>query len=96
MRYGVITILIITLIMFLAQSCGQATVEYRTRTVYVPVSCPIPDIPKAQLEQIKKEDDYATVLNKLIHNYGLLKEENVKLWEIVNTCKNFEPENQNK
>jgi hypothetical protein len=69
-------------------SCGQAVIQ--TRYLYKPVTCPIPEIERAKLVKIEETDDLDVVLNKLIYNYGQLKEENLKLWNVINACKEFE------
>lgn len=86
-----IMFLILTLgsIIMLA-SCGQTAMQTQVRYLYKPVVCPIPEIERAKLRKIEEKDDLDIVLNKLIYNYGQLKEENLKLWNVINACKEFE------
>ncbi|MEM4958366.1 MAG: hypothetical protein QXX12_00650 [Nanopusillaceae archaeon] len=53
----------------------------------VVVKCEPPEVPKAELEQIKQEDSYEERLRKLIRNYGILKEENLLLRKALEVCK---------
>lgn len=88
-------VIAIGLASIVSAGCGSALQQHRVQQcVNVPVGCPIPDIEKAKLEQIHQEDDYNTVLNKLIRNYGLLKEENAKLWEIIEMCRRLDESKQ--
>jgi hypothetical protein len=84
-----IMFLILTLVsIIMLASCGQTVIQ--TRYLYKPVACPIPEIEKAKLIKIEEKDDLDIVLNKLIYNYAQLKEENLKLWNVINACKEFE------
>ncbi|MEM0326901.1 MAG: hypothetical protein QW733_07735 [Desulfurococcaceae archaeon] len=73
-------------------SCATTTTECpvcQTKIVEKPVvlKCEPPEVPKAELEEIKREDTYEEKLRKLIRNYGLLKEENILLRRAMEVCK---------
>lgn len=53
----------------------------------VVVRCELPEVPQSQLEKITEQDPHDVRLQKLIRNYGLLKEENLLLRKAMEVCR---------
>lgn len=85
---------LIVLNIIILTGCGQAIKQAecpacKPQVIEVPVvqECEVPNVPQANLEEVKKEDSYEEKLRKLIHNYGKLKEENYLLRKAMEVCK---------